>query len=410
MKITKTKSSNNYKILHIEKESPISLILFLVKNGSRYENEKNAGISHFLEHLMFKPTLKRTTSKAISMEIESIGGVTNAFTGQEYTGYYIQVLKEHYDHAFEILSDLLQNGVLDQKDIDIERGNIIEEIRMYEDSPSDMVGEYAMLNIFPNQPLGRPIIGTEQTVNSFNKNDFSRFINTNYLQDDFLVVSVGDFGIERVQNNVESLLKTRQAGDKEFDKAVFSPAQRLNLHHKEDINQTHMVISFEGVSMYHDDIYKYSMLDMVLGGGMGSILFDLLREQLGVAYYVGANHSEFSDAGTFQIYFGANFEKTKETVDRTFNELDKLKKEVISEDELNRAKNLLYSYMAMKHESVGYLGSKYGGEVLLKDEITTLEEEQQKIYAITVDDIRETAQKVFNDNYNITYIANRELL
>jgi predicted Zn-dependent peptidase len=143
---------------------------------------------------------------------------------------------------------------------------------------------------------------------------------------------------------------------------------------------------------------------------MGSILFDLLREQLGVAYYVGANHADYSDTGSFEIYFGANFEKTKETVNRTFAELEKLKKEKISSEELDRAKNLLYSYMAMKHESVGYLGSKYGGEYLLMDEITTIEEEKKRIYAITAEDILETAKKTFNDNFNITYIANKELV
>jgi predicted Zn-dependent peptidase len=242
MKISTAVSSNNYKILHIEKESPIALVLFLVKNGSRYENANNAGISHFLEHLMFKPTAKRKSSKDISMEIESIGGVTNAFTSQEYTGYYIQVLKDHYDHAFEILSDLLQNGILDQKDIDIERGNIIEEIRMYDDSPSDKVGWYALQNIFPNQALGRPIIGFEKTVNSFNQKDFKNFINTNYLQDDFLVVSVGNFSIDKVKNNVESQLKKRANGTKTFEKGVFAPKQKINFHKKDDSSQTHMMI------------------------------------------------------------------------------------------------------------------------------------------------------------------------
>jgi predicted Zn-dependent peptidase len=410
MKINTAISKNNYRVLHIEKESPISLVLFLVKNGSRYENEKNAGISHFLEHMMFKPTPTRTTSKAISMEIESIGGVTNAFTSQEYTGYYIQVLKEHYDHAFEILSDLLQNGVLDQKDIDIERGNIIEEIRMYDDSPSDKVGWYTMQNIFPDQSLGRPIIGFEETVNSFNQADFSQFVQTNYLQEDFLIVSVGDFTIDPVVRNVEQNLRTRVSGTKTYEKGRFAPKQKINFHKKKDSSQTHMIISFEGISTFDKDIYKYEMLDMVLGGGMGSILFDLLREQLGVAYYVGANNSDYMDTGSFEVYFGANFDKTKETVERTFGEFEKLKKELITEDELNRAKNLLYSHMAMRHESVGYLGSKYGGEFLIKNEITPLEEEQKKIYEITVADIRETANRVFNDNYNITYIANKELI
>ncbi len=410
MKINTTISSNNYKILHIQKKSPISLVLFLVKNGSRNESKENAGISHFVEHIMFKPTIKRKTSKEISMEIESIGGMSNAFTGQEYTGYYIQVLKENYDQAFEILSDLLQNGVLSQKDIDIERGNIIEEIHMYDDSPSDKVGWYAQQNIFPGQAMGQPIIGFEETVNQFKAEDFKKFINSNYVQDDFLVVSVGDFPIEKVKNNTEQHLVTRPTGTNTFEPAKFSPKDKINFYKKEDSSQTHMVISYEGISRFDKDIYKYSMLDMVLGGGMGSILFDLLREQLGVAYYVGADHSDYADTGVFEISFGANFDKTKETVDRTFLELDKLKRSTITEEELNRAKNLLYSSMAMRHENVGYLASNYGGEYLFKNEVITLEEEQKRIYAVTVKDIQEAANRVFTDNYNITYIANRELI
>lgn len=410
MKIATTVSANNYKILHVQKESPIAYILFLVKQGARYENPQTSGISHFLEHMMFKPTQKRTTSKAISMEIESIGGIVNAYTSLESTGYHIQVLQDHFDHAFEILSDLLQNGVLDQKDIDIERGNIIEEIRMYEDSPSDKIGLYAMENIFPDQALGRPIIGFEETVNSFNHDDLKTYLDSHYQQDDFLIVSVGNFGIDHTKKNVEQYLKTRSTGTKTYEKAIFNPKQKVNFHPKEESNQSHMIISFPGVSIFEKDIYKYEMLDMVLGGGMGSILFDLLREQLGVAYYVGASNSTFSDTGIFEIYFGANFDKTKETVERTFAELEKLKKELIHEDELNRAKNLLYSAIAMRHESVSYLGSKYGSNYLLKGEITEMEQEREKIYAITTQDIKEAAQKLFNDNYNITYIANKELI
>lgn len=410
MQIHTTTSSNNYKILHIQKESPISLILFLVKNGSRFETPETSGISHFLEHMMFKPTTKRKTSKEINTELESIGGVANAFTGHECTGYYIQVLKENFDHAFEILSDLLQNGVLNPKDIKIEKGVVIEEIRMYEDSPSDKVGELAQLNAFPDQQLGLPVIGSEKTVSSFNRDQLSKFINTNYLQDDFLVVSVGDFDKEKTVKNTEKYLRPRSSGKLDFKKAKFTPKQKVNFHHKEDSNQTHSRISFEGISIFDENIYKYLVLEEVLGGGMGSILSDLLREKLGVAYYVGANHTDYLDTGIFEIYFGANFDKTKQTVDKIFEETEKLKKDIISDEELSRAKNFSYSLLAMQNENIGYLGQKYGLDYLMRGEVETLEEERQKIFGITKTDILETAREVFNDNYNITYIAKRELI
>ncbi|MFW5720575.1 MAG: M16 family metallopeptidase [Candidatus Dojkabacteria bacterium] len=410
MQLTTGKTANDYNYLHIQKESPISLILFLVKNGSRFENEKNNGISHFLEHMMFKPTKNRATSKIISTEIESIGGVSNAFTGTEYTGYYIQVLQENFDKAYEILADLLQNGVLEERDIEIEKGVVTEEIRMYKDSPSDMVGWYAQENVFPDMQLGRPITGTEETVASITRDDLRNFISSHYLQDDFLVVSVGDFDESRVITSTETFLRPRPRGKLEYEPAKFSPNEKINYHERADANQAHTIISFPGVHLTDEKKYEYMLTEAVLGDGMGSILFDLLREQLGVAYYVYASNSKYMDTGIFEIGFGANFDKTKQTVDLIFKELKKLQETPISDDELNRAKNLLYSIFAMQQESVGYLGRKYGMDYLMKGEIETIDEVREKIFSISANDILTTAQHVFNDQYNITYIANKKLL
>lgn len=408
MLIQKDKT-NNFNLLHIKKKSPISFILFLVKNGSRYENPQSSGISHFIEHMMFKQTKTRTT-KQISTEIETIGGQTNAFTSYEYTGYYIKVLKENFGKAFEILADILQNGIFAQKDIDIEKGNIIEEIRMYEDSPADLVGFISQQNIFPGQKLGQMILGTEDTVNSFNREDLLNFIDSNYLQDDFLIVSVGDFDIDYTNKLVSKFLKPRKPGKLQPEKSRFSPQKKINLVQKESSKQAHVVISFEGVSSLSPELHKYEVLDVVLGHGMGSILMDLLREKLGVAYYVGSNHSDYIDTGVFQIYFGSNNDKTQMTVDKVFEELEKLKTKTISKVDLERAHNLFFSSVAMAHENIGYLGKKYGLDYLLTEKVETLEETKQKIYSVNFDDIRQTAKKIFTDNYNITYIANKELI
>lgn len=400
---------NKFRILHIKKESPISFVLFLVKNGSRYETGENSGISHFIEHMMFKQTEKRST-KEISTEIETIGGQTNAFTGYEYTGYYIRVLKEKFGEAFEILSDILQNGKFLKEDIDIERGNIIEEIRMYEDSPSDLVGQISQGNIFTNQKLGQPIIGTEYTVNSFDRDRLLNYIDTNYLQDDFLIVSVGDFDIEFTKEQVSKYLKPRKSGTLQIEQTQFSPKDKVNHFVKKDSKQAHVIISFEGVKSSDEDLHKVEMLEEVLGNGMGSILMDLLREKLGVAYYVGADHSDYVDTGSFQIYFGSNNDKTKMTVDKVFEELEKLKNTNITKEELERAQNHFFASVAMAHENISYLGQKYGLEYLLEGKIETLEEVKQKIYSVGFDEIKEIAKKIFNDKYNITYIANKELI
>jgi predicted Zn-dependent peptidase len=410
MKIQTSTTKNKYKILHVQKESPISFILFLTKNGSRYESKEKSGISHFIEHMMFKPTKKRTTSKEINTEIESIGGITNAFTSFEYTGYYIQVLKEHFDHAFEILSDITQNGIFDEADIELEKGVVVEEIRMYEDSPSDLVGWIAQKNIFPDQQLGAPIIGVEETVKSFTRDQLIDYIHNKYMQDDYLIVSAGDFDISKTEELTERYLETKPEGTLEIPKAEFKPANKIDLYLKKDSSQAHTVISFPGISTFDKNITKYDMVDMVLGGGLGSVLFDLLREKLGVAYYVSTNHSDYLDTGVFEINFGANFDKTKLTVDKIFEELEKIKKELISEEELHRAQTLLYSHYAMSHESIKYLGQKYGLSYLLKHEVETLEEQKEKIFNVTREDILEASNSIFGDNFNITYIANKKLL
>lgn len=408
MKITQD-SHNNFKFLHIQKDSPISFVLFLVKNGSRFETEDVSGISHFIEHMMFKQTEKRTTQQ-IAMDIETIGGQTNAFTSYEYTGYYIRVLEEKFDDAFEILSDILQNGKFTEEDIDIERGNIIEEIHMYEDSPSDHVSDETQKNIFPGTKLGQLIIGTEETVKSFKRKDLLEFLDTNYLQDDFMVVSVGKFGDEKVKLNIDKFLKPRKAGTLNTEKVNFNPKEKVSFIEKKDVKQAHVYMSFPGISTFDEDMYKYSVLEEVLGGGMGSILFTLLRVKLGIAYYVGANHSDYLDTGTFQIYFGSNFDKTKLTIDKIFEELEKLKTTEITKEELERAQNLYFSSIAMAHENLSYLGQSYGIQQLLEGRFDTIEEAKEKIYAVTPADLKEVANKIFGENYNITYIANKELI
>lgn len=409
MKISKGKTKNSYHYLHINKNGPVSLVLFLVKNGSRHENSGEEGISHFIEHMMFKQTEKRST-KQISMDIETIGGQTNAFTGHEYTGYYIKVLKDNFSTAFEILSDIVQNGIFDEKDIEIERGNIIEEIRMYEDDPREMVGEYAQMNIFPENTLGKSILGTEASVSAFKAEDLKRYIQSHYHSDDFLIVTVGDLDEAVVAENIEKHLKDRPKGRNQFVKANFKPKLPVNFYRKNDSKQAHVVVSYPGIKTSDPSLQKYEMLDVVLGDGFGSILYSLLREKLGVAYYVGSSHYDYEDTGAFHIYFGSNIDKTGLTIEKLDEELKNLMTKEISAEELERARNLHYSAIAMAHENVGYLGQKYGLDYLLEGKIETLEEVRDKIYKVTTKDILETANQVFTQKRNITYIANKEVI
>lgn len=404
-----TDTANGFKILHVQYDSPISLILFLVKNGSRNEEKEKAGISHFIEHMMFKQTEKRSTMQ-IAMEIETLGGQANAFTTYEATGYYIKVLEENFDKSFEILSDIFQNGQFTEKDLEIERGNIIEEINMYEDSPSDSVWNHVHSNIYHENPLERPIIGYKETLEKIKREDLLQFLQTNYLQDDCLIVSVGKFDIERTKKNIQKNLNPRKSGKLSIEKAKFEPKEKINFHNKNEVNQTHLVMSFPGVETSSPEIYQYSILEEILGGGMGSLLFSEIREKLGIAYYVGASHYDYEDTGSFHIYFGANLDKTPMGVEKVFEILKKVKEKGISDHDLVRAQNYFFSATAMAHQSISYLGQKYGLEYLIQGKVEETEEIRQKTYAVTKKDIQRIANKIFDENYNITYIANKKML
>ncbi|BDQ04749.1 MAG: peptidase M16 [Candidatus Dojkabacteria bacterium] len=400
---------NEFKSLHIQKDTPLALVLFLVKVGTRYETSDVSGIAHFIEHMMFKQTQKRSTSD-IAIEIESLGSQTNAFTSHQYTGFFIKMLGTKFDESFEILADIFQNGKFDKNDLDIERGNIIEEIKLTQDTPSDLVWDYAQSNIFPNNTLGWPILGTEDSVNKINQGDILKFLEQKYLQDDILIVSVGDFDHDRVKDNITKHLRPRKPGRLEFEPAEFKPKSKINFHHKESCNQAHVVISFPGVKDTDEDFFKYEILAEILGGGMGSILFLLLREQLGVAYYVGALHPSYQDVGTLQIYFGTNTDKTSMVIQEVFKTLEDIKTKGVSKRDLERAQNYYFSQITMAQENILFLGRHYGLDYLLHGKIDTIEDIKRKIYSITEDDIKNLAKKVFSDHFNITYIANSDLI
>ncbi len=320
------------------------------------------------------------------------------------------MLVSKFNESFEILADIFQNGKYDQNDLEIERGNIIEEIKLTQDTPSDLVGDYAQSNIFPDNTLGWPILGTEDSLNKITRDDILKFLEDKYLQDDILIVTVGNFEHDRVKDNIIRHLRPRKPGKLEFKPAQFNPKSKLNFHHKESCNQAHVVISFPGVKDTHEEFFKYEILAEILGGGMGSILFLLLREQLGVAYYVGASHASYQDVGTLQIYFGANLDKTSMVVQEVFNTLEEIKKKGVSKRDLERGQNYLFSQITMAHENIYFLGRNYGINYLLNNKIESLDEIKQKIYSITEDAIKDLASKVFQDNFNITYIANSELI
>ena len=359
-------------------------ILVLVGVGSRYESVERAGLAHFLEHVFFKGTAKRPSSKHIGMEIELLGGTTNAFTNYDYTGYYIKVPSHNFEKAVEILSDMINNSLFDEKEIEKERGVIIEEIRMYEDIPRAKVDDVFMTDVFGKHPLGREITGSVESVSSFRRKDFVEFVEENYNGSNMLVSIGGDINSE----SAFEIVKQHFSGLPEGKKATFAKTAPHKLggkiHFKDrKLEQSHIIFGGFGHPRASEHRYGYKVGNALLGYGFGSRLFLVIREKLGLAYYVGSDIPVFSEVGLFKVDMGVQNGKVGLAVNATLQELAALKKGKFSDMELERAKNILIGSMTTHLEGSDDLASWYGQHKLLRNELANAEETIAKIRKVT---------------------------
>ena len=303
----------------------VSLGIF-IKNGSINENETTNGISHFIEHMLFKGT-KTRTSKQIAEEMDNIGGQLNAFTSKEYTCYYARVLDTHIDKAIDVLTDMLFNSKFDDMDIEKEAKVILEEIDMYEDSPEDTVFATLQKEVFKNTPFGYGVLGTKKNVSRFKRQDFIDYMNKKYTGENIVVAIAGNFDKQRVLNDIKSKMEKIPKGspNKEADKKYLYVPTKIKQF--KEIEQLHLLIGFEGISLKDKNNYAMSLLNTILGGGMSSILFQKIREEQGIAYSIYSYNSSYINNGIFNIYVGLNKNQLKNTLNIITNELNLLKKQ-----------------------------------------------------------------------------------
>lgn len=310
-----------------------------VENGSRFEQPHQAGISHFLEHLFFKGTERRTAAQ-IAEAADAVGGVLNAFTGKEYTCYYGKVLAEHLPVAEDILADIFLHSRFDAEEIERERTVVLQEISQVEDTPDDYVHEVFSLNFWPNHPLGLPVCGRVDTVSGFRQQDFLEFVRARYCPDRIIVAAAGDVTHEHM---VEW---TRQSfghlfGTAESVNGVSPSPGRGIVYVEKDLEQVHICLGTPGISHVSEKRYAAYLLNAALGGGMSSRLFQEIREKRGRAYSVYSFLSSYSDAGYLGIYVGTSAEWVEEVVGVVLAELVRLRNEGLQQAELARVKNQL---------------------------------------------------------------------
>lgn len=373
-----------------------------IGTGSRNENEKNNGISHFLEHMFFKGT-KTRSAREIAESFDSIGGQVNAFTSKEYTCYYAKVLDEHSDYALEVLADMFFNSTFDEIELKKEKNVVYEEIKMYEDTPDDIVHDLLSKATYGNHPLGYPILGTEETLAKFESDTLREYMDQYYTPENVVISVAGNIS-ESFISEVEKQFGSFETSQKGTE--VGAPAfMNQKLARKKDTEQAHLCIGFDGLQVGHEKIYDLIVLNNVLGGSMSSRLFQDVREQKGLAYSVFSYHSSFQDNGMLTIYGGtgrAQLDVLFETIQET---LATLKKEGITAKELTNSIEQMKGNLMLSLESTNSRMSRNGKNELLLGRHRSLDEMIEMINEVTEDNVNALAKQLFTDDYSIALIS-----
>lgn len=380
-------------------KSMATTFLVMVEAGSKYESGEINGISHFLEHMCFKGTKKRPTVLAISSEMESLGAVYNAFTGHELTGYYAKVSADKIDNALDIISDMYTGPLLDEKEIEKEKGVIIEEINMYEDLPMQKVHTNFMHLLYGDQPAGWPIAGKKDVVLAINRDKIIEYRKQHYVPDATTIVVSGAFKeremIKKLNNLFGGLEKSEKAGKKKVTESQTKP--RVGLETKQS-DQTHLVIGVRAFDMFDDRKYALNVLGDILGGGMSSRLFQKVRVELGAAYYVNCGSSLFTDHGYLAISAGVDNKKINIVIKAILAELNKIKDDLVEKSELEKSKNHICGNMMIGLETSDSLAEFYGQQELFKEKIMNPDQIIKKIKSVTAQDIKKLANEIIENN------------
>lgn len=405
--------TNGLKVLAIPMPSfESATVLVMVGAGSRYEQKNNNGISHFLEHMAFKGTTKRPSALEISSTIDGIGGESNAFTGKETTGYYIKSQVTHLDLTMDMLSDMLKNLLLDPQEIDRERGVIIEELNMYEDSPARKVGEVYEQLLYGDTPMGWDIGGRKDVINSVKREDFIDYMNTFYSADNMTVVVAGGITAEKVFAMAEKYFgDMKKFQTKAYPKVSEKQKKPAVLLKTKKTEQVHFALGVRTIGVDSPKRYPLSILAAILGGGMSSRLFHEVRERRGLGYYVRTSSDTYQDVGTLVTSAGVDPKRVDQAIEVVVQEYKKLAqlKEQITAEELKKAKEYLKGHLVLELEDSRSVAGFFASQELTERKTETPEEVLQNIDAVRLSDVEEVASTyLVKETLNLAVIGNFE--
>ncbi|MEK7569291.1 MAG: pitrilysin family protein [Patescibacteria group bacterium] len=408
MKLSKKVLRNGLRVITVPmKDNPTVTVLVLVEAGSKYEEKRVNGISHFLEHMCFKGTIKRPKAIDISKELDALGSEYNAFTAQEYTGYYAKAEARHFRQIFDVVTDIYLNSTFPEKEMEKEKGVIIEEINMYQDLPNRHVQDLAMKLLYGDQPAGWNIAGEKENIRKMKRLDFLAYKGMHYLPEATVIVAAGQVSEKEVLDEIKKVFGEVPRGQKVDKRKVAERQTRpgiLSEYKKTD--QTHFVLAARSHKLSSQRSPSLAVLAGVLGGGMSSRLFQKLREEMGVGYYVRAHNDPYTDHGVFQVSAGVTNQRLLEVIGVILEECKRMAAELISPEELEKVKEYLIGTMKLSLESSDSIASFYGLSELLQKKLQTIDERSAEIRAVTREDLRVVSQEIFkNRKLNLALVG-----
>ncbi len=405
------------KVLRLKNKLPLivvpmsgtktATVLVVVKTGSKHETRAESGLSHFVEHMFFKGTNKRPNTLALASELDSLGGEYNAFTSKEYTGYWVKSEAHRLGEALDILSDMLINSRFEAEEIEREKGVIIEEINMYEDNPMSQIEDIFEGLLYGDTPAGWDTIGTKATVSSFGRDDFMKYMETQYGVNSTFIIVAGNVSPASVNKAAEKFFagyRKNKFRDKERVKEKQSaPALKIKL---KPTDQSHLCLGVRTFPSGHKDEFAAKLLAVILGGSMSSRLFTELRERRGLAYYVRTQNEYYTDTGYLSTRAGVPKDKVEESVAVILDGYKKMMAELVTEEELTRAKDLFAGRLAIQLESSDDVANWYARQAVMRQDLIGPEEFLRKVKAVTPKDIQRVAKKIFvNQGLNLAVIS-----
>jgi predicted Zn-dependent peptidase len=403
----KTVLDNGLRILsaHMPHTRSVS-INFFIGAGSRYETDDVAGVSHFLEHMLFKGTERRPTPREIAETIEGVGGIMNAGTDRELTVYWCKVPSPHFARTLDVLADNIRNSLFAPPEIEKERAVIIEELHMVQDNPGDLVGVLIDEVLWPNQPLGRDIAGSEETVNGIQRQHMVDYLSRQYVPANTVLSVAGNVTHEQVVAEAQRVMGDweNQPFGSWFPAKNGQTSPRVALKHKKT-EQIHLCLGMPGFSAYHPDRYTLDVLNSILGEGMSSRLFLEVREKRGLAYDVHSYVSHFQDTGAAVISAGVDPKKLAPTIEAVLEELDRLKDD-IPEDEFTKSREFIKGRLQLRMEDTRAVASWLGGQELLRNEILTVDDVVRIVDNVDIKNLKRVARDVYQrDRMNLAVVG-----